>query len=296
MKPNDWLPPESMTTTNDLGAWLNLARQRLNPVSSQPGLESLLLAAHALGRGRIWVEAHPETNLAPETIQYLNEILERLANGEPLAYITGYQEFFGLDFIVSQDVLIPRPETELLVETAIAWLQEHPLARNVIDVGTGSGCIPIALATQIKTIDVTAVDISRPAIRVARQNCRNLETENRVRLVQTDLMEPFTGQFDLICANLPYIPEWKLPDLQVTRYEPLLALNGGIDGLILIARLLGQLPDRLAQGGMALFEIEAGQGQSALALAKSITGFEDVHVQNDLAGLPRLLIVRKPNG
>ncbi len=169
-----------MTARNNAGAWLADARPRLLPVSEEPALEAQVLLAHVLGKPRAWVMAHPEAALTIEQDSELCRLLERRLNGEPLPYLLGHWEFFGLRFKVTPDVLIPRPETELLVEKGLAWLKEHPWRRLAVDVGTGSGCIAISLAHRVMDLHVIAVDISRPALKVAQENIIDHHVQERV--------------------------------------------------------------------------------------------------------------------
>jgi release factor glutamine methyltransferase len=278
-----------MRAKSDLGAWIKSARSRLADQSEAPGLEVELLAAHVLGQNRTWVAAHPEADLDTETVDRLDRMLDRLVMGEPLPYVLGHWEFFGLDFCVSPAVLIPRPETELLVETALGWLKVHPSRRRVGDIGTGSGCIAISLATVLTDLNLIATDISFKSLQVAHLNMNRLLISTGMQLIQADLLRSLSGPFDLIVANLPYIPEKKLAGLEVTKYEPRLALDGGQDGLKLITNLLQQSLARLAKPGCILLEIEFEQGQSASAIASQIYPHAAVSVLPDLAGLSRIL-------
>ncbi len=250
-----------------------------------------MLAAASLRQSRAWVVSHPETPLSPQQFQALDNMLERLLRREPLAYILGHAEFYGLDFIITPAVLVPRPETELLIETALAWLRAHPGRRLAADVGTGSGIIAVTLAKHAPDLRLIATDVSDAALQVAHHNAERYGVLDRVRLVQTYLLEGISDPLDLVCANLPYIPTARLSCLEVARYEPRSALDGGPDGLSLIGELLGRLPPALAPGSLALFEIEAGQGESAAALARQAFPRAVVSVLPDLAGLPRLLRV-----
>jgi release factor glutamine methyltransferase len=277
------------TTTNSLGEWLALARGRLAATSEQPGLEASLLAGHVLGKPRTWVLAHPETPLRAEVSAQLERLLERLRSGTPLPYLTGCQEFYGLDFHVTPDVLIPRPETELLVEQALEWLKAHPAKRSGVDVGCGSGCIAVSLAHTVPELCLCAVDISWHALQVARANGSRLAPRNPIHWLRSDLLSACRGPFDLVCANLPYIPSSTVDEIEVARHEPRLALDGGTDGLDLIARLLGDALRWLAPGGLMLLEIEARQGQSALDLARRLLPAAKVSLWQDLAGLDRIL-------
>jgi len=279
-------PVESLTT--DAGEWLKIARQRLTGVE-QPGLEAQLILGSALQLTRAAVLAHPERSLTPGQLEQLAQLVNRRASGEPLPYLLAHWEFFGLDLVVTPAVLIPRPETELLVEEALAWLKQHPDRRWAAEVGVGSGAISAALATHVPDLRICATDRSRPALRVAQENMGRLGLTDRVSLLEMDLLTACHVPFDLVVANLPYIPSKKLADLQVARFEPVEALDGGIDGLRLIERLLADTPRWLAPDGLMLLEIEAGQGESAPALAPRILPSAAVDLLTDLAGLPRLL-------
>jgi release factor glutamine methyltransferase len=265
------------------------AYTRLAPVSDYPALEVQLLLSHVLDKSRTWVVAQPEHELQPDQIETLEDLLERLQRREPLPYLLKKAEFYGLTFQVSPSVLIPRPETELLVEHAIQWLKSDPGRRRVVDVGTGSGAIAITIAVNCPDADILAIDRSWTALEIARENIRAQDGKIRIQLLQADLVEPVKGSFDLVCANLPYIPTEKLAELEVSRYEPPLALDGGPDGLRLIERLLADLPLILAPGGLAFFEIESSQGEMSLVLARQYLPAAESRVLHDLAGHPRLL-------
>ena len=277
-----------MTRTNS-AAWLQAARQKLSASSEEPALEAQLLLSHILSRPRAWLLAHPETSLSAGQLERLDALLDAFASGQPLPYLLGRWEFYGLDFLVTPDVLIPRPETELLVEEGLAWVKTRPGICRVADVGTGSGCIAASLAKHAPGARIVAMDISFPALRVSACNLTRLGLQERVGLVQCDLLSACAGPFDLVCANLPYIPSSTLTGLEVARYEPPIALDGGPDGLRLIERLLIQSTSRLAPGGLLLLEIEAGQGESARELGERLFPDAKSGVSNDLAGKPRLL-------
>jgi release factor glutamine methyltransferase len=268
-------------------------RMRLQPVSETASLDAQLLLAHVLGVTRAWVLAHPEVIFNPDQRADLEAGLRRLEAGEPLPYLLGHWEFYGLDFTVSPAVLIPRPETELLVDEALHWISLRPKGQpcRVIDVGCGSGCMAIALAVNAAGLSVNASDISPDAVDIARQNVIRHELTGRVHVSQADLLPQDLPWFDLICANLPYIPSDKLAGLPVARWEPPLALDGGPDGLALIRRLLRQAPARLAPRGLLLLEIESSQGPAACLLAQEAFPHARVELYQDLAGLDRLVRV-----
>jgi release factor glutamine methyltransferase len=259
--------------------------------NEQPYQVALILLGHVLQKPKTWVLAHPETHLNPDQKAELERLVRRLEKGEPLPYLTGKQAFFGLDFAVSPAVLIPRPETELLVEEALHWLAEHPAANSAVDVGTGSGCIAVTMATRNPSLQITSTDISGKALKVAKKNAENHQVKAQIVFEQTDLFPVGTQTFDLVCANLPYIPSKKLPEVNTIDFEPTLALDGGEDGLDLIRRLLAHLSQRLNCPGLALLETEATLGAETLSLARNAFPQADVRLLKDLAGLDRLVRV-----
>jgi release factor glutamine methyltransferase len=264
---------------------------RLEKHSDSPSLDAQEVMARVMDRPRSWVMAHPEAPLTPKRAVALETLVVGLERGEPLPYILGRWEFFGLAFEVTPDVLIPRPETELLVERAIAWLQAHPDFRHVADVGTGSGCIGIALAVNIPDLHVMGSDISSAALKMAQRNAVKNGVEQRMELVRCDLFPPET-EFDLIIANLPYIPTKALHKLPIYGREPTMALDGGEDGLQLIRGLLTAAPERLVPGGVLLMEIEESEGAAALSLAYDSFVEAEIHLHKDLAGRDRILEVQ----
>jgi len=268
-----------------------------------PSITASALLGHVLGLTRAQVLARPEALLTPEQATAFEALVARAALGEPLAYLTGEREFYGLAFEVDPRVLVPRPETELLVDRARA---ARPA--RVLDVGTGSGCIAIALAVSLPQALITATDLSAGALEVAARNAQRHGVVQRVQFVLSDLLafcssNPSdirlptsdlsfpTSYFDLICANLPYIDPDALRTLPVSRFEPRLALDGGPGGLVLIERLLRQAPAALAPGGFMLLEIGASQGSAALALARNTFPGASARIERDLAGLDRLLVI-----
>ncbi len=283
-----------MSQPQALSHALTLAREALAPYSDTAALDAQTLLAHITGRDRAWVLAHPEVTLTADQTRRFFAALDRLRRGEPLPYILGEWEFFGRPFFVTPAVLIPRPETELLIEAALEWLQEHPDLRKAVDVGTGSGAIAVTLAAEAPHITIVATDRSRAALQVARRNAQRHHVAQRIRWVQSDLLSALTGPWHLLCANLPYVPTPELTRLPVVRFEPRLALDGGPDGLRLIRRLLDQARRQMASPGALLLEIGADQGQAARRLAAQYFPNAQVEIRPDLAGLPRLLIIRLP--
>jgi release factor glutamine methyltransferase len=262
---------------------------RLQPISENASFDAQLLLAHVLDQPRAWLLAHPEIQLNEKQVGNWEDSLARLEQGEALPYILGEWDFYGLPFTISPDVLIPRPETELLVERAIKWLQANDAKIRVLEVGTGSACIAISLASALPHLKITATDISEAALKVAAINIDRHNVNSQVSLLHADMLDGITGSFDLICANLPYIPSPRLPELAVAQREPLLALDGGLDGLEFIQKFLAQSAQKLAQSGLLLAEIDDSHHYSVLALAKEHFPLAHSQVFNDFAGKPRLL-------
>lgn len=274
---------------NTVFDWQIKLAQELIAVSESPVLDAQVVLAHALGRSRSWVLAHPEAKFSPVQLDFLTETRQALLLGKPLPYILGHWEFFGLDFLVTPDVLIPRPETELLVEQALQWLSMSSDPCRALEVGTGSGCIAISLAVHQPGLKMIASDVSPVAITVARQNAGRHAVAQRIEFVLTDLLSAINGRFELLCANLPYIPTAILSGLPVAKYEPNLALDGGQDGFTFIRRFLQQATTHLAENGLLLAEIETNQGEAAKTLAKSLYPAAQVGLLQDLSGRDRLL-------
>jgi release factor glutamine methyltransferase len=278
-----------------LGDYLASISSELKQFSDTSTMDASVLMAGLLKKPRAWVLAHPEASLKPAERAVLESALKRLEDGEPLPYILGHWEFFGLDFKLNPATLIPRPETELLVEQALKWLKQHPNCRRVADVGTGSGCIAISLAYHMPNLQVIATDICKLALQAAIASARQHAVAGQISFIQGNLLDSTMAQFDLICANLPYIPTETLRSLQVYKKEPSLALDGGVDGVNLIQALLWKAPQRLAPGGRLLMEIEANQARVVSSLAREAFPKQEVRVLMDLAGRERLLVVDNIN-
>jgi release factor glutamine methyltransferase len=267
------------------------ARLELKEIPGRAVTDAQLLLAHVLGQSRTWITTHPEVELDPrEESDYLS-LLKRYRSGEPLPYILGWWEFYGRRFTLNDSVLIPRPETEHIVELALRFLLAQPTKRVGLDVGTGSGCIAITLLAEVGDLQITATDISYQALRLARKNGTDMKVGNRLHLAQMHLATAVESRFDLICANLPYIPARSLKNLKVARNEPLVALNGGEDGLLFISELLKELPRLLLPGGYALIEMEAGTSGKVLELARHCLVKADFRLFQDLAGHDRVLAI-----
>lgn len=250
-------------------------------------LEVQILLCHVLGVARSWLIGHDRDDLADTPSQAYAALLERRLAGEPIAYIVGSREFFGLEFKTTQAVLIPRPETELLVELALARIPENQPC-NVLDLGTGSGAIAISIARNRPLAEVTAVDQSMEALAVARENAARLGTRN-LCLLESNWFGALEGEsFDLIVSNPPYV-EAADPHLQQgdVRFEPRSALASGQDGLDDIRRIVAAAPHHLKPGGWLLFEHGYNQGEGCREILRQ-KGFLAVETVNDLAGLERV--------
>ena len=264
---------------------------RLSSISQTPLLDAQVLLGHVLGRTRTWVLAHPEAHLSSDQEHALRDAVALLEAGQPLPYVLGHWEFYGLEFFITPDTLIPRPETELLVEQALSWSRTKNKPLRIADVGTGSGCIAISLALNASNVHVMGCDISLTSLRVAKANANTHRVSGKVDFMQCDLLPPVKVQFDLICANLPYIPTETLHSLKVYQREPALALDGGEDGLGQIQRLLNVAETALTPGGLLLLEIEASSSAAVHSLACEAFPKADVQVLPDLAGRDRLVSV-----
>ena len=256
-------------------------------------LDAQVLVAHHLGKPRSWVLSHPEAVLSTGEYENILQSSRRLQAGEPLPYVLGHWEFYRLDFLLSPKVLIPRPETELLVERAISWLQLNPHKRKVVDVGTGSGCIGIAIASHIPDVEGLLIDISARALDVARFNVAKHALQDRLQLQQANLLNNIPASFDLICANLPYIPTQALAALPVARSEPRTALDGGLRGLKVIKRLVKEAASKLNEGGLILLEIDPGQREMLLQLAGKQFPGAKVSIFQDLSGKDRCVAIEQ---
>ncbi len=258
-----------------------------------PRLEAELLLAHVLGCERIQLYVRFDQPLGDAEVAAFRELVKRRGRHEPVQYILGRREFWSLDLAVREGVLIPRPETECLVEEALAHLRAHPDARRVGDVGTGSGAIAIALAKEVPAIEVWAGDIAEVPLAVAAENVVRHGLAERVHVVAADLLAGLAhaagGPFAVVVSNPPYIADAAYATLEPhVKREPELALRGGADGLDLVRRLASELAQGLAEGGALFVEIDADQGERAIALMAP--RFAEVRVRKDYAGRDRVLV------
>ncbi|MGA3068864.1 MAG: peptide chain release factor N(5)-glutamine methyltransferase [Terracidiphilus sp.] len=262
-----------------------------HPGRARPDAEALLL--HVLGKSKAWLLAHSEEQLPDAEASRYNELLERRYRGEPIQYITGEAEFYGLPFRVTPDVLIPRPETEHLVEKALELADRFPAPR-IMDVGTGSGCISVTLAHHLPHAQITAIDLSGPALAIAEENAKRNGVA--IRFLRGDLLTPVAGeQFEIVVSNPPYVPLTDRATLavEVRDHEPALALYAGADGLEICRRLIPSTFAALIPGGFLLLEIGHGQSQ-AIATLLAASGFRRIEFLPDLQSIPRVACARRP--
>ena len=257
-------------------------------------LDAELLLADTLNLNRAAILAQPDRPLTPKELTRFRDLVARRVTREPLPYITGHREFFDLDFVVDARVLIPRPETELLIEHALRIARPASRPLEIADVGAGSGAIAVTLAVHLPHATVYALDNSAGALAVTAENSRRYNVASRVRCQQGDLLAPLPGPVDLIAANLPYIAtgEWLELLPEVRDYEPRAALDGGPDGLDAIRHLLATASPCLHRGGTLLLEIGASQGAAVTTLARRSFPTADVQLHCDYAGLDRLVIAQ----
>jgi release factor glutamine methyltransferase len=248
-------------------------------------LEGELLLRHVLGISQTQLYLDLDRELNPKQEQAFRHLLKRRLSGEPTAYIMGRCEFYSLDFYVDPRVLIPRPESELLVEEALALAQNRPLS-TIAEVGTGSGAIAISLALELPEAKIYATDISASALEVALINCRKHGVVDRVCFLHGNMLDPLPEPVDLIVANLPYV---RKSELAAVRFEPRLALDGGQDGMGKIRQLCRQLGGKLRPGGFLLLEIGEGQGREVTTVLHNLFPGGEIRLTPDLGGIERVV-------
>jgi len=251
-------------------------------------LESELLLRHALKVSRVQLYLDLSRELSPEQEETFGHLIRRRLNGEPSAYITGHREFYSLDFYVDPGVLIPRPESELLVEKALQLAQSHHIA-TIADIGTGCGAIAISLALNLPEAKIYATDISASALEVALINCQKHGVVDRICLLHGDMLDPIPEPVDLIIANLPYVKESEVSQKRLANFEPQLALNGGSDGLEKVRQLCQQAGSKLRPQGCLLLEIGQGQGKTVTTFLHGLFPEVAVEVAPDLSGIERVV-------
>jgi release factor glutamine methyltransferase len=256
-----------------------------------PRLNAELLLMFVLGCGRAYLFAHSERELTADELAHYRQAVEQRAGGMPAQYITGHQEFWGMDLLVSPAVLIPRPETEHLIEAVLPLARRLPHPR-MVDVGTGSGCIALALAHELAEAEIEATDISAEALEIARANAARLQLERRIQFHRTDLLEHLSGPFDFVVSNPPYVGQAEADQVQleVRKFEPQQAVFAGPTGLEVIRRLIPAAGSVLQAGGWLILEIGMTIAEGVRNL---LLEWENVQITNDLQGIPRVAVARK---
>jgi release factor glutamine methyltransferase len=276
-----------------VGGALNQGKERLFYAEvDTPMLDATLLLSEALKVSKERLLASLPDPLDPEHWQHYSELLDLRCAGQPVSYIRRKKEFFSLEYYVDPRVLVPRPDTEVLVEEALRLLESDPLIQRVHDACTGSGCVAISLKHSFPTVKISGSDISREALRVAALNARRLVPAERIRLYRSDLLARVPGRYDLITANPPYLTDGEVENMRKIGWpEPALALKGGIDGADLLRRLIRQAPRKLRPRGYLLLEAAAAQ-MSLLERELVSQGYGEIEVTPDLAGRARVVRVR----
>jgi release factor glutamine methyltransferase len=257
-----------------------------------PHLDARLLVGHALGASMETIVGYPDRTIDIERQSYLATLVDRRAKREPMAYILGHREFWSMPIRVTTDTLVPRPESETLVEAVLEWVGEPRAHVSILDLGTGSGCLLLALLSMLPDAWGVGVDVSIGALAVARSNAHFLGAERRCLFVNGDWGSSLGGRFDIVVANPPYIAEAEFTTLdpEVRQFEPRLALAGGADGLASYREVVPQLSRLLVPGGAAFLEVGAGSAAFVTEMIRD-RGFQDVEIKNDLAGVARCVRV-----
>lgn len=275
---------------------MNVRETLLEAANSIARRDAETLLAHLLQRNRAWLIAHDDNEVPEAQRSELRKLTARRAAHEPLQYLIGIQEFYGLPLKVTRDTLIPRPETELLVEEVLEWTAHHPatIPLRLLDVGTGTGAIALALAKHLPGAQITACDLSAAALDVAQQNATSLQLGNRIHFLLSDLMSalPTDAQFDIVVSNPPYVPTTDAATMQpdVRDFEPHTALFAGDDGLDIYRRLIPQAHAALRRGGLLALEFGFGQRD---ALRTLLHGWNNMQFLDDYAGIPRIALAER---
>jgi release factor glutamine methyltransferase len=263
-------------------------------------IEARLLISHVTQRSTVQIHTEPDQMLSPADKRYLKALIDRRLSREPYPYIVNHREFYGIDFYVDSRVLIPRPETELLVDSALAFVENNGSGRSghptIADIGTGCGAIAISLALSLPRSKIYATDISPQALQIAELNCRRLGVSGQITLLQGDLLDPMPESVDLIVANLPYIKNSEVDDLdpEISVFEPRIAIDGGPDGLRYISRLLDKVEQKINRSGCVLLEFGQTQQEEIDNLIRRLFRQVSFHFISDLSGTNRVVQVSFP--
>lgn len=280
---------------------INRSASQLSSVGITTGrLDAELLLCHTLGKDRAWLLAHIREAVDEQHRELFEQAVDRRALREPLQYILGKQEFWGLDFMVTQDVLIPRPETELIIETALTLVPNKDVRLTILDLCTGSGCIAVSLAKELASARIFASDKSEKALDVARENARRHGVADRVRFLEGDLFGSLEeldlrGRVDIMVSNPPYVPSEEYSTLQpeVRDHEPRMALLAGQNGTEIHQRIIDEAPEFLRSEGALIMEMGMGQAEALEHMIRENGTFNKPDVLKDLAGIERVIVARK---
>ena len=272
----------------------------LKDITEASWLDASLLLCHSIGCEKWYLAAHDNEDLVKEKENEYFELVKRRMNGEPLQYITNRQEFMGLPFFVDDSVLIPRADTEILVEEALRFIAEFPVSKEikVMDMCTGSGCIAISIAKYTKNTWIKALDISKKALEIARKNSAALQVDNRIDFIESDLFNNLGSEhFDMIVSNPPYIPTPVISTLQieVRKHEPINALDGGEDGLEFYKKIINNAYSYLNPGGALILEIGFDQANEIISILQNTGKFNKIKLLNDFGGRNRVIFAERIN-
>jgi len=274
--------------TINLKDWRLKAIQSLSRFSDTSAIEVNAILKNRLKKDLSWIFLNQDFFIPDDLKKKLEIDLEKLKQKVPLAYVLGFQEFFGLNFIVSNDVLIPRPETELIVENAIFWGKKNNFPIRILDVGTGSGCIVLSILNKLPNCLGYGLDISFRALKIAKTNAHNFQIPN-IEFINSDLTSPLIGKFDLVCANLPYVPSQMVATISHSKYEPIIALDGGENGKKIINSLLDQLVKKINTPGVIFLEIQNDQGEDIYEYARILFPTSNIAILNDYSQQTRVV-------
>ena len=265
---------------------------------AEPRASAEVLLAHLLSQDRLFLYLNYDRPMGAEELAAFRTLVKRRLSGEPNQYITGIQEFWSLPFRVSPDVLIPRPETEVLLETVLEFLGSSPHEIRVLDLGTGSGAIAVSLARELAVISIVATDSSMAALKLAQENAVSNQVDSKIDFLCADMFGAFApgaAKFTVVATNPPYLSQAEFSELspEIRDYEPRYALDGGPDGLAAIRRIIQEAPTVLSQTGALIMEIGAGQAESVSTLVKDNRHYESYLIIRDYSGLDRVILAVK---
>ncbi|SHJ65261.1 peptide chain release factor N(5)-glutamine methyltransferase [Paramaledivibacter caminithermalis] len=274
---------------------LQEARDKLENKTATPLLDAQVILCHVLKVDKLYLIMHKERILTKEEVYEYNEMIKKRLCGVPVQYIIGKQEFMGLDFHVEEGVLIPRPDTEILVEKVLNSIDKDD-KYNIVDIGTGSGAITISLAKYMEGSHVYSIDISKKALDIAAKNAESHGVLSRITFLNGSLFKPLNdigveGQIDILVSNPPYIPTADIENLQieVSKFEPKLALDGGEDGLDFYREIINTAPKYVRSGGLIALEVGHDQARRVIELMKEKKGYVDIEITKDLSGIERVV-------